>query len=314
MGSESPELNAGAAFVRFFGPLLDALRSLGGSGTTKEVVNQIAEDLNISTATQEEMLPSGSPRFQNQIQWARLYLMKEGLISNSKRGVWALTDVGQHRTLTFEDALQIFKKQAEQFRQQRLARRQVKFTNDPVQSPALGTSEPNGVAPPLAEEFDQDAVEAPNSGNYREEVLTILKNIPADSFERFCQMLLREAGFTEVKVTGKSGDGGIDGYGTLQVNPLVSFKVLFQCKRYKDVVGPHFVRDFRGAMQGRADKGIILTTGTFTQGAVEEAGRDGVPPIELIDAQRLISLMEKFEFGLDPVQTYQVRHEFFQDF
>lgn len=314
MGAERLETPAGAVFVRYFGPMLDALRALGGSGTVKEVVNQIALDLKIPTEVQEELLPSGSPRFQNQVQWAKLYLLKAGLLSNSKRGIWSLTDVGQHMELTMEDAQQIFRKQSEQFRQQRIQSQQSKQLFGTEQDPTANGLSVSVTVPPPPEEFEQDAVEVTHSGNHREEVLAILRGIPADSFERFCQLLLREAGFTEVKVTGKSGDGGIDGYGTLEVNPLVSFKVLFQCKRYKDVVSPHYVRDFRGAMQGRADKGLILTTGTFTQGAVEEASRDGVPPIELIDAQRLITLMEKFEFGLEPVQTFQVDHKFFKDF
>ena len=313
MGKEKVEPTLGAAFVRYFGPTLDALRALGGSGTVKEVVNQVAQDLNIPTDVQEEMLPSGSPRFQNQIQWARLYLVQEGLLTNSKRGVWGLTDAGRHAHLSSENAHAVYKKQAEIFRQQKVE------SNKGHSGGVLGVEKlakklPAEATPVSGENFDQDAVEAEQGGNYREQVLEILRNIKPDNFERFSQKLLREVGFTKVTVTGKSGDGGIDGYGTLEVNPLVRFKVLFQCKRFTNAVGPGYVRDFRGAMQGRADKGIILTTGTFTQGAIEEANRDGVPPIELIDAERLIDLMEKFEFGLEPVQTYQVKQAFFKDF
>jgi restriction system protein len=115
-------------------------------------------------------------------------------------------------------------------------------------------------------------------------------------------------------VTGQSGDGGIDGFGILQVNPLVSFKVLFQCKRYAKSVAPSQVRDFRGAMSGRADKGIIITTGTFTAEARREATRDGAPPIELIDGEKLIDMLERFELGLNPVTTYELDHAFFKKF
>lgn len=115
-----------------------------------------------------------------------------------------------------------------------------------------------------------------------EELLNILKALPPSGFERICQRLLRESGFQQVVVTGKSGDGGIDGHGILQINPVVSFNVLFQCKRYQGSVSASHVRDFRGAMMGRTDKGIILTTGTFTLDAKKEARRDGVPPIELV--------------------------------
>jgi restriction system protein len=129
-----------------------------------------------------------------------------------------------------------------------------------------------------------------------------------------CQRLLREAGFEQVSVTGRSGDGGIDGIGILQLNPFVSFKVLFQCKRYTGGVGPGMVRDFRGAMMGRADKGLILTTGTFSADARREAARDGVPPIELVDGQALVELFEKLELGLRPRTTFDVNDGFFEEF
>lgn len=115
-------------------------------------------------------------------------------------------------------------------------------------------------------------------------------------------------------VTGRAGDGGIDGYGTLQVNPLVSFKVLFQCKRYTGSVSPSQVRDFRGAMSGRADKGIIISTGTFTAEARREASRDGAPPIELIDGEKLVGMFKELELDLKPVKTYEIDESFFDEF
>ena len=144
--------------------------------------------------------------------------------------------------------------------------------------------------------------------------MEVLLNIPPDGFERLCQRLLRESGFQQVKVTGRSGDGGIDGNGILQVNPFVSFQILFQCKRYSGSVAVSQVRDFRGAMMGRADKGIILTTGTFTKDAKSEAVRDGVPPIELVNGEKLIDMFEQLELGLKPVTVYEVDDEFFEEF
>ena len=147
-----------------------------------------------------------------------------------------------------------------------------------------------------------------------EDLLSVLLNLPPEGFERICQRLLREAGFQEVKVTGKSGDGGIDGYGILEVNPFVSFNVLFQSKRYKGSVSASQVRDFRGAMQGRADKGIIITTGSFTSDAKREARRDGAPPIELVDGEKLVEMFEKLNLGVIPKTVYQVDDEFFKEF
>ncbi len=138
--------------------------------------------------------------------------------------------------------------------------------------------------------------------------------MPPEGFERICQRLLRESGFQQVKVTGKTGDGGIDGHGILEINPLVSFKVVFQCKRYQGAVSTSHVRDFRGAMMGRADKGIIMTTGSFTLDAKREAVRDGVPPIELVDGEKMIDMFENIELGLMPKTVYEIDDDFFEEF
>jgi len=145
-------------------------------------------------------------------------------------------------------------------------------------------------------------------------LLNLIKLLPPAGFEKLSQKLLRESGFQEVVVTGRSGDGGIDGMGVLQVNPFVSFNALFQCKLYQGAVAPSRVRDFRGAMMGRADKGIIITTGTFTLDTKKEARRDGVPPIELVDGDLLVQMFERLELGLFPRTTYIVDEKFFEDF
>jgi restriction system protein len=284
--------NEGTKFLRFFGPLLDALRKLGGSGTPDEVVEQIAADLDLSDEVQNELLPSGGPRFRNQVAWTRFYLVREGLLDSSKRGVWSLTERGRSTYLKVDQAGEIFSRWVKIFDEQRRAKA---VTHEPI---AEQVAEGSGAT----------------SKDYRTEALDILLALPPAGFERLAQRLLREAGFTQVVVTGQSGDGGIDGYGTLQINPLVSFKVLFQCKRYTKAVSPSHVRDFRGAMAGRADKGIIITTGTFTAEARREATRDGVHPIELIDGEKLLDMLENLELGLRPVTTYEVHHAFFNEF
>ena len=232
----------GAQFVQWFGPLLDALRALGGSGTPDEVVDKIASTLNIPDEQLNEALPSGELRFRNQVAWARFYLVREGLLDSSRRGVWSLTEKGRSTSISLEVARSIFQKWVKFFSEERKKRK------DPNETPEEQVAEAAGVP----------------SHDYRERMLELLRSLPPDGFERLSQRLLRESGFTQVTVTGRSGDGGIDGYGTLQLNPLVSFRVLFQCKKYSGAVSPSHVRDFRGAMTGRADKGIIITTGTFT--------------------------------------------------
>lgn len=282
----------GTKFLRYFGPLLDALRKLGGSGTPDEVVEQIAADMNLSDEEQNEEVPSGGSRLKTNVAWARFYLVREGLLDSSKRGVWSLTEKGRSTRLTVDQAGEIFSRWVKVFDAQRKSK--------------------HGATEPIAEQVAEGSGAV--SKDYRADVLEVLLALPPSGFERLTQRLLRESGFTQVTVTGKSGDGGIDGFGTLQINPLVSFKVLFQCKRYAKSVSPSEVRDFRGAMAGRADKGIIITTGTFTAEAKREATRDGVPPIELIDGEKLVNMLESLEVGLRPIKTYEVDRAFFAEF
>jgi restriction system protein len=281
----------GSQFVRYFGPLLDALRDLGGSAKADEAVDRVATNLSVSDAILNETLASGGSRFRNQVAWARFYLVREGLIDSSKHGVWSLTEKGFPTRLSHEQSREMFLKWVKIFQEQRKSKQRTEPASEQV---AEGTG----------------AV----SDDYRDEVLHTLLSLPPAGFERLSQRLLRESGFTQVMVTGQSGDGGIDGFGILQVNPLVSFKVLFQCKRYAKSVAPSEVRDFRGAMSGRADKGIIITTGTFTAEAKREATRDGAPPIELIDGEKLVDMLETLELGLKAVTTYEVEHAFFNEF
>jgi Restriction endonuclease len=135
----------------------------------------------------------------------------------------------------------------------------------------------------------------------------LLKMAPS-AFERLCQKILRESGFIKVDVTGRSGDGGIDGIGVLRLN-LLSFHVFFQCKRWKGSVGASAIRDFRGAMVGRADKGLVMTTGTFTADARKEATRDGAPAIDLVDGEALCDLLKSLRIG---VSTQKVEHVFIE--
>ena len=181
--------------------------------------------------------------------------MREGLLDSSRRGVWSLTEKGRSAQVSVEQAGEIFSRWVKIFDGQRKSK-----------SPE---------AEPIAEQVAEAS--GATSKDYRTETLEVLLALPPSGFERLAQCLLREAGFTQVTVTGQSGDGGIDGYGTLQINHLVSFNVLFQCKRFANSVSSPQVRDFRGAMAGRADKSIIITTGSFTAEARREATRDGVP-------------------------------------
>lgn len=152
--------------------------------------------------------------------------------------------------------------------------------------------------------------------NWKTDLLQVLKGLKPEAFERLSSRLLTAAGFKRVQVTGKANDGGIDGMGMLEVSDLLSFHVFFQCKKYADSVGSAEVRNFRGALAGRTDKGLFITTGTFTPEARKEASRDGVPPIELIDGDRLCDLLQKYELGVRTRMVPEVTHDpdFFAQF
>jgi len=278
-------------------PIIEVLRELGGSGKAGEVTDLVIEKLNIPDEEVEETISSGQSRIKNQIQWARLMLAKTGYLDSSTRGVWSLTDKGLKSDLTENDLLELYDQRKRWVKEGRLKRKQRQNDDEA------------GCEPTIAEE-----VISSGKIDYKAELLNTLKNISPAGFERICQRLLRESGFEQVNVTGRSGDGGIDGIGLLQINPFVSFKVLFQCKRFKDSVGAPVVRDFRGAMMGRADKGIIMTTGTFTQDAKREARRDGVTPIELVDGEKMVEMFEMYALGLKPVKTYEMDYKFFEEF
>jgi restriction system protein len=284
----------GTQFLRWFGPLLDALRALGGSATPEEATDKVSELCNVSESKQNELMESGQPRFRNQVAWARFYLKREGLLDSSTRGVWRLTEKGKAAHLSYAQAREIFRKQVKVDAEARKQKRNTFPTEEEV-----GAPEEMGLTTAL--------------GN-RERLLATIQALPFDGFERLCQRLLREAGFQQVTVTGRSGDSGIDGHGILELNAFVTFKVLFQCKRYKGSVGASPIRDLRGAMEGRADKGIILTTGTFTQEARREARRDGARPIELVDGDKLVDMFEKLGLGLTPKTIYELDEGFFGGF
>lgn len=265
--------------------VIEALKALGGSASIQELDERVVELEGISEEEQSLMMPNGQYRRLNYyLSWARTYLKRGNALENSSRGVWALTEEGEKIT-TIVQTREIQKQvNAEERERTRLKRMAAKGKNATPQTV------------PIAMELQPD-IGATVGDDWRSELKNALLDIAPDAFERLAQRLLREAGFVKVEVRGKTGDGGIDGVGVLRVN-LVSFQVYFQCKRWKGSVGAKDIRDFRGALQGRADKGLFITTGNFTSQASEEATRDGAIAIDLIDGERLCDLLKQYELGV----------------
>lgn len=267
-------------------PTLEALKALGKSGTIEEIVDKVIDLKQYSSEIQQ--VQHGNHRgseLEYRLAWARTYLKRVGAVTNSSRGVWTLTEKGA--ALTEKDCSSI----PIEVRKQERKRRATKSNT-----------------------LDDESVDEDGKDFWQEKLLSTLLALKPQAFERLGQRLLREAGFTKVEVTGKSGDEGIDGIGILRVN-LVSFTVLFQCKRYIASVSPSEVRDFRGAMQGRCDKGLIITTGTFTSDAKKEATRDGAPTIDLIDGTSLCDLLKQFRLGVvvEQIEKVSVNDKWFAD-
>ena len=148
--------------------------------------------------------------------------------------------------------------------------------------------------------------------SWRIKLSNILHEMDPFAFERLSQRLLRECGFMEVKVTKKTNDGGIDGTGKLKINGIITFNIAFQCKRYKEPVSAKEIRDFRGSMKSDIEKGIFITTSTFTQAAKKEAIEEGKKTIDLIDGEDFIEKLIEYEIGVKEVKSYVVDEEFFK--
>ncbi|MEA4837723.1 MAG: restriction endonuclease [Rhodospirillaceae bacterium] len=260
-------------FDRLMWPCLNALKLMGGSASNDELLAKIIELERISEDVASFIhTDNRQTKLGYNLAWAKTYLKRAGAIENSTRGVWSITDIGEQMTEKDVDGVPA------------LVRRQ----DYDSRKTAL-----------LAQDADDATDEqAPAElQSWRDALLAQLRRMDPAAFERLAQRLLREAGFIRVEVTGRSGDGGIDGIGVLRLN-LLSFHVLFQCKRYSGSVAAREIRDFRGAMVGRSDKGLFITTGTFTADAKREATRDGAPAIELIDGDQLCDLLRHLKLGV----------------
>jgi len=257
-------------------PVIQALKGLGGSGTIEEVNSKATEILGL-TDEQLEVLHDEGKSSQTEIEyrlaWARTYLKKFGILENSTRGVWALTPKGRNIDRVNEKEV-------------------VQFVRDQLKL----TKELDKLTKEITDEIDLEETDLEES--WRDKLLQTILQMDASAFERLIQRVLRESGFIQVEVTGQSGDGGIDGKGIMRLSGLLSFHVIFQCKRYRGSVTPNHIRDFRGAMVGRADKGLFITTGNFTKEATREATRDGAPAIDLIDGEQLLEKLKELGLGV----------------
>jgi restriction system protein len=269
-------------YDELFEPLLQAIQQLGGSASVAEQEDTVAAILHLTEKEIAEIHRGTTTKLSYRLAWARNYLKRFGILENSTRGVWSLTPQGsKHKSIDKEQVKRFVR--------------------------AAKSSE--------ASERESSEIEEV-SERWEDQLLEIVKAISPAAFERLCQRILRESGFIHVEITGRTGDGGIDGKGVVRVGGLLSFHVIFQCKRYKGSVGSSLVRDFRGAMVGRADKGLLITTGSFTRDARIEAQRDGAPPIDLVDGDELVEKLKELRIGIEVrqkvIEEIAIREDYFQ--
>ena len=283
MGRKKQNTNL-PTFDEFIIPTVKALISLGGSGSIEEINNKVYIITNLSDDQLSQIHGTdGRTEVEYRLAWTRTYLKKANILENSSRGVWSLTNADIK--IADVDKEKIVKSYRDNHRpaKQKQSKKEI-----------------------ISEDLE-------NGEEWKDRLLNLLYSITPAAFERLAQRVLRESGFSQVEVTGKVGDGGIDGKGIVRVNGFLSFHVIFQCKRYKGSVSPSQIRDFRGAMQGRADKGLVITTGTFTREAIKEATRDGAPPIDLIDGDLLCDKLKELKLGVDVkmTETIDIKNQWF---
>ena len=268
-------------------PCFSALRKLGGSGTNQEILELVISDLQLPDEVADAVHGSnrGITELAYQLNWAKTYLKKSGHIENPSRGVWSITP--DHANSSSVDPKEVMKAALGSFGGEG-------NTGDAPGEPPEGTRQPEP--------------------EWRIRLTEILQTMNPYGFEVFCTRLLRECGFTDVKVTRKSGDGGIDGYGRLSINGIFSYNVAFQCKRFSNSVSAPLIRDFRGSLPANIEKGILITTGTFTQEAIREASSESKQQIDLMDGQALMDKIVEYGIGVKPVTTYEIDEDFFAQY
>ncbi len=288
-------------FVKWFGPIIDALKALGGSAKPREITAWIGEKLNIpDEILTERYEKSGVLKFQNQLAWARQYLVWEELLASSKHGVWTLSNKGWEAKINEAQAHDIFLKWVKVFQDLR----EDKPTDSTVAIEAEKITK-------LQEESEPES----SKSNLKPSLIEVLQNLSATGFEHLCGRLLREYDFENIEITQRSHDGGIDGYATLKLNHFVNLSVFFQCKRYTGTVPTEKVQAFIGVMETNkrsVEKGLIITTGSFAKAALD-IEKNNVK-LELIDGDKLIEMFEKVELGVTPKTIYEPNMTFFEQY
>lgn len=283
--------------VSFIPRILATLREMNGvakAGAVKSAVVQAISDA--GGTLNHQMLASGVPKYQNDIYWARMYLVNAGMLEPAKtagHGTWKLTTLGWESPLDMSTAAAIYFQSASKGSKNK----------DQADMPA-----------PSGDDLQQDLA---GTINWQVQLKEILWSLSEQGFEHLCAAIMTANGLDQIKVTGKSGDKGIDGMGLMYLDEagLVSIRVAWQCKRYTSgTVGSMEVRNFRGSLDHKTDHGIIFTTSTFTAEAMKESVALGKTAIRLVPLDQLIEMLRGLRLGVGPEPEHTVDTAFFQQY
>ncbi len=276
------------AYSDLINPTITALQNLGGSGKVDEIYNEVLKIVSLpdEIIDFQHSEKSSQSELQYRLAWARTYLKNYGIIDNSSRSVWVV--LPQHKDIKSVDVDDCVTKVRSMF-----GKKPDTITQNDDNLEDEGIDLPEEIKP------------------WRTKLHDILLNMNPFAFERLTQRLLRECGFSQVEVTKKSGDGGIDGFGKLMINGLFSFKVAFQCKRYNGTVPASDIRDFRGSLTTDVEKALFITTGSFSKPAKEEAMTQGKIQIDLIDGEEFMNRLAEFQIGVKPITDYDIDEVYF---
>jgi len=269
-----------------------ALKNCGSSATNEEIYNHVVKQMSLSDDVLNVTRSDGAEtKLQYELRWARTYLKKANVINNSSRGIWSISP--SHKNI-------------EQIIGSDIVSHVRGLATDSMQPVGnINADQVNNINFEQEEQQDENEV-------WRSELLSVLQNMGWFAFERLCMRLLRECGFVQVEVTRQTRDRGIDGYGKIRLHGLVSINVAFQCKRQQAKVTSEDIVNLRGALTAKMEKGVFITTSSYTRDAVAEASDPAKPgQIDLIDGEELIDLLLEHELGVKLNSVYKVDREFY---
>lgn len=265
-----------------------------------DAVEDLSNQFGLTAEERKELLPSKTQEvIFNRIGWARTYMKKSGLLEDTRRGVFKITERGQ--AVLGENLERLSTKYLRKFDEFNEFQRKHNEKDSKSENDVISDATPEEML---------EAGYTKLSENLVDDILVNIAKCLPSFFEHLVVDLLVHMGyggsFSEAaQVVGKSGDEGIDGI--IKEDKLGLDTIYIQAKRWKGVVGRPEIQKFAGALLGqKASKGVFITTSSFTKEA-EEYAASVDRKVVLIDGQKLASLMIEHNVGISTVRTFEIK-------